>query len=136
MTARIRNTRKRGSYRRARWEWRLLSLAGTGAVAAAGTSFSGTLVGVPILFAFQVLLDALLSIPQRTGKLHFGQIVSVQARDIRLMRTGDRFLRLYNFQIIADSGSKSILRLGQGLFRKIYGAARDLDLIRRRIQVE
>ena len=52
------------------------------------------------------------------------------------MRTGDRFLRLYNFQIIADSGSKSILRLGQGLFCKIYGAARDLDLIRRRIQVE
>ena len=52
------------------------------------------------------------------------------------MGSGNRFLRLHNFQVVCNAGGKSILRLRQRLLRQIDRTPRHFHLLRSCIQIE
>ena len=89
-----------------------------------------------LLFAFQISFHSLFSIPDGAGQFDFGEVVRVQALDVTFVRGGDRFLRLHNLQIVGDSGSEAVLRLGESLLGQVYRAACDFDLLRGSIEIE
>ena len=60
----------------------------------------------------------------------------VQALNITLMSAGYGFLRLNHFQIVGNTGGKTILRLVERLVRQIDGTAGNFDLLGSRIQIQ
>ena len=62
--------------------------------------------------------------------------MSIKTLNITFMRAGDRFLRLNYFQVVGDSGGKSILRLLERFLGQFNRTARHLHLLRSSVQIE
>ena len=60
---------------------------------------------------------------------NFCQIVRVETGYVIVVRAGKRLLRLNDFEIIHDSGSKAILSLGKSLLGQVNGTACNFHLV-------
>ena len=74
--------------------------------------------------------------PRARTREIFAIIVVVETGDVLLVRARDGLLRLHHFHGIGDTRAETIARLSQRLFRQINVAARHINLLRRRLQVQ
>ena len=58
----------------------------------------------------------MFGIPDRVCQFYFCKIMRIEALNVTFVGAGDRFLRLNDFQVIGDTGSKTVFRLGEGSF--------------------
>ena len=89
-----------------------------------------------LLIAFQISPDALFGIADGIRQFDFCEIMSVKTLNVTFVGAGDGFLRLHNFQIIRHAGSKSVLRLRDGLLGQFHRTACDLYLLGGSVQIQ
>src|SRR5579864_9236434 len=89
-----------------------------------------------ILFSWEILFHALLAGAQGTNERNFREIIVVQTGNVLFVRAGDRLLRLHDLYRIGDARRKAIAGLRERLVGQIDIAARNLYLLRRRLQVQ
>ncbi len=84
----------------------------------------------------EVFLDAGFRIADCSPQFDLGRVVSVKTRNQRLVRAGDRLLRLDHFDVVRHTGGKTVASLDQCLIGQIDGVARDFNLVRRRLHIQ
>src|SRR5205807_3538799 len=76
-----------------------------------------------LLSAFQKSFDALFGSPDGIRQFDFRQIVGVETLNVTLVRAGDSFLRLHDFEVVGHAGTETVLRLGERLLRQVHRTA-------------
>ena len=75
---------------------------------------------IRLLIAFQISLDAVFRVADGVRQFNLREIVKIKTLNITLMGAGNSFLRLYDLEIVGDSGGEAVLRLRQRLFCQFH----------------
>ena len=90
----------------------------------------------PCSLSLQVLPQTGLGDADCSSQRNFGQVVAVQAGDIRVIGGRQRVLGLHHFDVVCNSRAEPVARLLQSLVRQRYRAFFHRDFLRRGIQIE